>query len=127
MGDLAAGKDFWDKFCSLIQTMAAKPIEFSSLERTCNNFETSRQAVSHIKSCFIFLLISFLCGRNFCPAVERSGTFHCLGTSISLFQDFFLSLRAKPDFLGGQKKVLIFYQLLNLLMFPLASFLKGFW
>lgn len=28
MRDLAAGKDLWGKFCSLIQTMAAKPIEF---------------------------------------------------------------------------------------------------
>lgn len=28
MRDLAAGKDLWDKFCSLIQTMAAKSIEF---------------------------------------------------------------------------------------------------
>lgn len=28
VGDLAAGKDLWDKFCSLIQTMAAKRTEF---------------------------------------------------------------------------------------------------
>lgn len=40
------------------------PNLLSSVGRVCNNLETSRQAVPYIKSCFIFLLISFLCGRT---------------------------------------------------------------
>lgn len=40
------------------------PNLLSSLGGACNNFETPRQAVPYIKRCFIFLLISFLCGRD---------------------------------------------------------------
>lgn len=119
MGDLAAGKDLWDEFCSLIQTMAAKPTEFCG--ESLQQLKNVQTGCSIHKKLFYIPAYFLPVWQNFCPAVERSGT------SISLFQDFLLSLRAKPDFLRTQKKVLTFYQLLNLLMLFLASFLKGFW